>query len=83
MQTDIEPLPVHTALTSMGGVSDIEILDAEIRFTKNGCGWSIYLIGAGATYPFVLFKDGHRILSFSNPESLTNFFAGIHEPQNA
>lgn len=76
MQTDLTLLPVHTAVADVGA-ADIEVMDSQINFVKNGCAWQVYSIGPGATYPFVLHKDGHRILSFSNPESLTNFFKGV------
>lgn len=70
-------LPVHSAIVNMGGAADIEIGQSQIDFVKNGCHWQVFAVGQGATYPFVLFKDGHRILGFTNPESLTNFFKGI------
>ena len=70
-------LPVHSAVLKSGGVDDIELFDAHLCFAKNGCKWEVYAISPEATYPFVLFKDGHRILGFSNPESITNFFKGV------
>jgi len=77
MTTTQELLPVHSAVLQIGG-RDIEVLNDEIRFDKNGCGWTVVAVGPGATYPYILFKDGHRILSFTQIESLTNFFKGIH-----
>jgi hypothetical protein len=77
MQTNLTLLPVLSALTSLGGAADIEVMDSQINFVKNGCAWQVYAIGPGATYPFILHKDGHRILGFTNPESLTNFFKGV------
>lgn len=74
-----ELLPVHSAVLESGG-QDIEILSDEIRFSKDGAGWTVVAIGPGATYPYILFKDGCRILSFTNPESLTNFFKGVQIP---
>lgn len=71
-----ELLPVHSAVLQAGGQA-IEILSDEIRFEAIGHLWAVVAIGPGASYPYILFKDGHRILSFSNPESITNFFNGI------
>ena len=76
MIAEQELAPVHSAVLQAGG-QDIEILSDEIRFSKDGAGWTVAAIGPGATYPYILFKDGHRILSFTNPESLVNFFKGV------
>ncbi len=77
-------LPVHSAIVNMGGAADVEIAGSQIGFVKSGIHWQVYAVGPGATYPFVLFREGHRILGFTNPESLTNFFKGIeHEKAEA
>lgn len=76
-------LPVFSALNHLGGVSDVELSDSQMDFIKNGCNWTVYQIRNPHPHLFVLHKDGHRILSFSNPESLTNFFKGIiHEERH-
>jgi hypothetical protein len=73
--------PLHNAVVQAGG-QDIEIASDEIRFAKNGADWSVVAIARGATYPYILFQNGHRILSFVNPESLVNFFnASKHEKE--
>lgn len=76
MNTSLALLPVHSAIIESGGVSHIEVIGHQITFLKNGILWDVYAVG-GAGHPFVLHKEGHRILGFTNPESLTNFFKGI------
>lgn len=74
-------LPVLSALDRSGGATEIEVGQSQIDFVKNGCAWQVCAIGPGATYTFILLKEGNRILSFTNPESLTNFFKAFQNEE--
>lgn len=81
--TTSERLPeFHREIVRLRGVGDVEIAGNTIEFLLNGHRWLVIDVTDAPirqSSPFVLLKDGFRILSFTRPESLANFFNGIYE----
>jgi hypothetical protein len=70
-------IPVHAEVCKIKDVANVE-LDEGLTFEANGQKWEVCYREVSELFegepPFILFKNGTPIFSFTQPESITTFF---------